>query len=80
MPIKMNCCDEYGNCRQGRDCPVRVQPFKQSSMRLGYWILMSVAGVLWLALLIYYVYKRVPDLSIISACLRGAAPTLGMLM
>ena len=19
----MNCCDEYGNCRQGRDCPVR---------------------------------------------------------
>ena len=22
----MNCCDENGNCRQGRDCPVR-----------GYW-------------------------------------------
>lgn len=22
----MNCCDEYGNCRQGRDCPVRKQP------------------------------------------------------
>ena len=20
----MNCCDEYGNCRQGRDCPARV--------------------------------------------------------
>jgi hypothetical protein len=19
----MNCCDEYGDCRQGRDCPVR---------------------------------------------------------
>ena len=19
----MNCCDEYGNCRQGRDCPAR---------------------------------------------------------
>ena len=19
----MNCCDEYGNCRQGRDCPIR---------------------------------------------------------
>ena len=18
-----NCCDDYGNCRQGRDCPVR---------------------------------------------------------
>ena len=19
-----NCCDDYGNCRQGRDCPVRT--------------------------------------------------------
>lgn len=19
----MNCCDSYGNCRQGRDCPIR---------------------------------------------------------
>lgn len=21
----MNCCDEYGDCRQGRDCPVRKE-------------------------------------------------------
>jgi hypothetical protein len=21
----MNCCDEFGNCRQGRDCPIRTQ-------------------------------------------------------
>ncbi len=20
----MNCCNEYGDCRQGRDCPARV--------------------------------------------------------
>jgi hypothetical protein len=20
----MNCCDEYGDCRQGRDCPART--------------------------------------------------------
>ena len=22
---EMNCCDEYGNCRQGRDCPIRKE-------------------------------------------------------
>jgi hypothetical protein len=22
----MNCCDDHGGCRQGRDCPVRRQP------------------------------------------------------
>ena len=21
----MNCCDEYGHCRQGRDCPIRQE-------------------------------------------------------
>jgi hypothetical protein len=25
----MNCCDEYGECRQGRDCPVRRQALDQ---------------------------------------------------
>lgn len=24
----MNCCDEYGNCRQGRDFPVRKLVYK----------------------------------------------------
>ena len=24
----MNCCDEYGNCRQGCDCPARVAKCK----------------------------------------------------
>ena len=22
----MNCCDDYGNCTQGRDCPARHKP------------------------------------------------------
>jgi len=25
----MNCCDEYGNCTQGRDCPVRNERIAQ---------------------------------------------------
>ena len=25
----MNCCDDYGDCRQGRDCPARVAKVKQ---------------------------------------------------
>lgn len=26
----MNCCDEYGDCRQGRDCPARVAKVKRT--------------------------------------------------
>ena len=22
----MNCCDDYGNCNQGRECPIRKCP------------------------------------------------------
>jgi hypothetical protein len=33
----MNCCDEYGNCNQGRDCPVRKeQQMCQWCRGLGY--------------------------------------------
>jgi len=51
----MNCCDEYGNCRQGRDCPVRVaraaQPLipKRVLGRFFYWLLMAVLGLVWMA-------------------------------
>jgi hypothetical protein len=54
----MNCCDEYGNCRQGRDCPVRIarasQPFvlKRPLRRFFYWLLIAILGVLWLAFLV----------------------------
>ena len=29
----MNCCDEYGDCRQGRDCPVRTKPAKVAKVK-----------------------------------------------
>lgn len=29
----MNCCDEYGDCRQGRDCPARVAPIGRRTPR-----------------------------------------------
>lgn len=32
----MNCCDEYGNCRQGRDCPARKPKPCQYCHGLGY--------------------------------------------
>lgn len=22
----MNCCDDFGNCQQGRECPLRCRP------------------------------------------------------
>ena len=54
----MNCCDEYGNCRQGRDCPVRIarasEPlfFERFFRRFFYWLLIAMLGLLWLALLV----------------------------
>jgi hypothetical protein len=56
----MNCCDEYGNCNQGKDCPVRVAKvgqrmkaadplppsiWRDQLKRLGYWVLMAVLGL-----------------------------------
>lgn len=29
----MNCCDDYGKCTQGRDCPVRIQMQEQQPKR-----------------------------------------------
>jgi hypothetical protein len=51
----MNCCDEYGNCRQGRDCPVRIAHAsefllsKRLFRRFFYWLLIAMLGLLWMA-------------------------------
>lgn len=68
----MNCCDSYGNCNQGRDCPVRVakvgqrmkaaDPLPASTWRLklkylAYWMLMAILGLtIWPTL--YYLFLR----------------------
>jgi hypothetical protein len=30
----MNCCDDYGNCHQSRDCPIRVERIRQAKEEL----------------------------------------------
>lgn len=55
LVVIVNCCDEYGNCRQGRDCPVRIahasEPlfFERLLRRFSYWLLVAILGVLWMA-------------------------------
>ena len=63
-----NCCDDYGNCNQGRDCPVRVARvgqrmktadplppsiWRDQLKRLAYWMLMAVIGLTVWPMLIY---------------------------
>jgi hypothetical protein len=49
----MNCCDEYGNCRQGRDCPIRKSQAKREIRGLaaaaGVVAMLFVYGLWWLA-------------------------------
>jgi hypothetical protein len=58
MVVIVNCCDEYGNCRQGHDCPVRIahasKPLvsKRLLRRFFYRLLIAVFGLLWLAFLV----------------------------
>jgi hypothetical protein len=68
----MTCCDDYGNCNQGRDCPVRVakvgkrmhapQELQESTWRhwvrrAAYWLLMAVLGLTVWPLLAYLVLR-----------------------
>jgi len=59
------CCND--NCNQGRDCPVQVARighrmksadplppsiWREQIKRLGYWMLMGILGMLWMAFLV----------------------------
>ena len=67
-----NCCDDYGNCNQGRDCPIRVAKvgykmpaadplppsiWRHQLRRLGYWVLMAVIGLIVWPVLAYLVLR-----------------------
>jgi hypothetical protein len=67
----MNCCDDFGNCRQGPNCPVRVAKYKpvmlaadplppsiwrQQLRYLAEWVLLGIVGVVWLTFLATCVY------------------------
>ena len=62
-----NCCDDYGNCNQGRDCPFRVAKvgrkmhapemvieslWRYRLKKLAYWMLMAILGMIWLSFLL----------------------------
>lgn len=68
----MNCCDDFGNCNQGRDCPARVAKVGkrmhgpqalESSLwrywvrRLAFWLLMGLLGLTVWLLLAYLVLR-----------------------
>ena len=45
---QMNCCDDYGECRQGRDCPIRIQKNIDMSVEEGIdvsWFPIIIFGV-----------------------------------
>ena len=46
----MNCCDTYGNCTQGRDCPVRKERTEAAKNRSLFWDV--VDGVFTLAVIV----------------------------
>jgi hypothetical protein len=53
----MNCCDDYGNCRQGRDCPIRTKPYVYS---LFIRFLVAVGAVAVIMFILGYTYASLP--------------------
>ena len=56
----MNCCDEYGNCRQGRDCPIRKNrdhgnPLKPADGEVLPWLAGALLALVWLLVSVVYI-------------------------
>jgi hypothetical protein len=55
----MNCCDDYGNCRQGRDCPARATP-SLAVYSFAIRCLTALGAFTVLMFLLGYAYASVP--------------------
>jgi len=42
----MNCCDDYGACRQGRDCPIRAIEIGKQNERIYQWCSDKALGMI----------------------------------
>jgi hypothetical protein len=50
---EMNCCDEYGNCRQGRDCPCRKEVTKESWDKIAEYLAIGMICIMWMIALVF---------------------------
>lgn len=51
----MNCCDDYGNCRQGMDCPIRVYKNIDKCLTYAMWSLVAVFSCTIIGSLVYLI-------------------------
>ena len=49
----MNCCNSYGNCKQGRDCPIRYACAVEADLRRADRWDRIVGAWLWAALIVF---------------------------
>lgn len=57
----MNCCDDHGNCRQGRDCPIRKERIERvrklgEENRTRYDVLEVLAPLVLAALILFAIW------------------------
>ena len=57
----MTCCDNYGNCRQGRDCPVRATKMHETSIAIWVVKFLAIIGLYAvICVFIGYAYALIP--------------------
>jgi hypothetical protein len=56
----MNCCDEYGQCRQGRDCPIRAYQEETGVVTYIVKFLAIIGFYTFLMIVLGYLYASAP--------------------